>query len=167
MPETLDFIVGPAGEAHLADVRPRSTAETACLATWILRIPNQSPLSDMFMLSVIHLRRIPGEAEPVVFYEGAEHEIAIYALDPGRPPRIDDQATWVGILPGLAQIQFAGVTDDDARSVARLAAKAVTRGVLPIDPCLVRGGGDLWHLIVQSGIAHFTDPDHPCHRKER
>ena len=144
MSETL--ILGAAGEAHHVEARPTSTAQTATLDMWLLHLPYAAP--SVYLLAVVHLRPIPGEKPAVLRIENAEHEIAVYALDPSFDPHPEDQNTWVTTSPAMVVVQVAGLNDDQAVTLATSVAGALAGGVLPVDPRQWRDGSLVWDQAV-------------------
>jgi hypothetical protein len=153
-------IIGRAGRAERCKLVPKTPAQAANLASWPIEAPGQSPAWSHYLLSVAHLRPMPGVDPPAKQFPEAEHEILLVALDPAIGPRADDQETWHHLIPANAAVQFGGATDEEAVRVLDLAAKAVCDGVLPAEPAFPRRGQEVWKRAIQETAAHVVFGGH-------
>ena len=131
-----DKIEGPYGRAELIPLpRGPRAAETVC--SWLLTAPQAHPLWSQYMLGVVRLRDgVPGFPPPKRQFDGATHELIVFALDPRKGPY-----TVAGIgryyrngrIPLLTPVNIAHQiegTDEEALALAELAAKGVAHGLL-------------------------------------
>lgn len=130
---------GPAGTAQEVLVELEAMddpAKSACLGTWFIDAPDQSPAWRHYALSVVHLRQIEG-APPVVFNkEGATHEFVLVALDPGPKPKATDMAGWQWLQPFNLCEQVVLQSDAVAVSLLETCALLVVKGNLWAEPPL-------------------------------
>lgn len=97
------------------------------VAGWIVEAPWANVMWHSYLVSVIHLRPIPGVRPPVIHLPGATHEMMVIALDPGcaRDPTVvnGDGAAF------LTPLNFVGqfIAEHDAAALER-----VERDVLEI-----------------------------------
>jgi hypothetical protein len=128
---------GPRGTASLVHAMPIRADESASLASWFLELPGSHPAWSCYLLSVIHLRQIPGVHPPVIKEPDATHELTVLSLDPTVGPRAEDLDSWRYMLPVNIAEQFHVDSDADARELARLAADALVLGILDPDPDVI------------------------------
>jgi hypothetical protein len=132
-------VVGAAGRAteiviELEESDPPDVAGT--VAAYFFDCPGQSPAWRHYHMSVIHLRPIPGVKPATVERAGATHEVMLFALDPAKRPAPDDMSTWSYLRPTNFVGQLRLEDDDEARTVARLLARAIAEGALWAEPPL-------------------------------
>src|SRR6185436_14739660 len=77
-------LTGPAGAAWIADLEKcrRERDHEATLWSALLRVPGAHPFWSWWLLTVLHLRDIPGVRPAHLQFEGAGHEFSIIAIDP-------------------------------------------------------------------------------------
>lgn len=63
----------------------------ATLESWVVYAPYAHIFWAYYWLSLIHLRPIAGLKDAVIKREGATHEIACWAMDPGQVPDLVNQ----------------------------------------------------------------------------
>jgi hypothetical protein len=143
----------------------RSAAQEATLAGWLIDAPGQSPAWHHYLISVIHLRAIPGAPPAHIRRPGATHELILCALDSLANPTVNDVETIRHLTPLNAQVQFAA-TDDLAVHVGELAVKAICDGYMPAEPASSYVGQREWEQVIDNTIEHHRDGrccqgDHP------
>lgn len=124
---------GPSGKGWSVPMpthhdRPETAAT---LATWVLTIPEAHPAWHSYVLSLIHLRDIPGGRPAQKEFPEATHEVLLFALDPGEPlPDIDagDRFRPAMLSPVNLIEQFTAESDAQAVSIAEGLARAFVLG---------------------------------------
>lgn len=155
-------ITGPYGTA--SQIPPGHLTDTpATLAAWIISAPHWHPAWSQYLLAVITLADIPGTRPATVYVPGATHELIVAALNPERGPHAAATATNASLdllRPVNIAQQFTG-TDDRARELAALCARAVTDGILAPEtgdaPELIRA---VWAQSIAQTLNHDADPHH-------
>ena len=79
-------IIGRAGRAERCKLVPKTPAQAANLASWLIEAPGQSPAWSHYLLSVAHLRPIAGVDPPAKQFPEAEHEIRCSRSTPPPAP---------------------------------------------------------------------------------
>jgi len=155
--KVLPGLAGTATEVIV--VRGGTPAQAATLATWFLRCPGQSPAWDSYLLSIIHLRDLPGVPPAHVRVPGATHEVMLFALDPQPDPQPGKPNSWRFLHPQnvMEQVQLP----DDQAAVELLAkcTEAVLAGVLPAEPPL-SGAVEPWRTALIKTSAHLRGEEH-------
>lgn len=139
-PPTTEGATGAAWEV------PNPTAEvlairpdwTGCLGTWVVH-PAVTPMPwHHYVVSVIHLRPIPGVRPAHIRRPGATHEMIIVALDPSAAPMpltpMTDPDAYAGshLSPPNLTHQLVGATDEQARWLLRTLVDAIVgKGINP------------------------------------
>lgn len=153
---------GPHGSAWRINAQPRDTDQTACLAQWLVHVPDAHPFWPYYAVSVVHLRPIPGVREAHLDYPDAEYELMVIACDPTYHPSIEkaDAGELHWLTPLNVREQFHGLTDAQAAQIAEGAAKAIITGLLPAEPDDSPGAREAWHDTIQATVEHHHDPTH-------
>lgn len=152
-------VQGLYGSAKLLPaIKPRTPAGKAALAGWFLEIPQAHPFWTKYLLGVCHLRDIPGAPPAKKQYPEAEYELMVLALNPESKPSPDDLSTLKPLLPPNVVVQFHGVTDEQAKEIARLAARACVDGVLWVEPSDLTGMREKWSRTIRETAEHYTKP---------
>jgi hypothetical protein len=152
-------LYGPAGSATEVRDVAQTAAQSATLATWFCVIPGAHPFWSRYVLSVIHLRPIPGTPPARLVFPEATHEVLVVALNPEHHPRADDLATWQHLTPINVSQQFSGVTDDQARRLAQQLALDVVDGALLVEPQGIRGAAEQWRQVIAREVARLQGAD--------
>lgn len=155
-----ELLRGPAGTAQEVIIeevdRPEQTATLSC---WFLYCPGQSFFWSYYYLVVIHLRPIPGVEPPVIRVPHVTHEVGLYALSPDHHPSVTDPDTWVPLHPVNVAEQVQLTSDDSAREVLGLVARAVVDGRLWAEPPL-SGMVEPWRTVLIKTSAHDRGEPH-------
>jgi hypothetical protein len=151
---------GPAGTARPVRLPEDAAEATGTLGAWLIQAPGQAAAWEHYMVSVVHLRPIPGTPPPRKSYPEAAYELLLVALDPSREPNEHDPASRVLLRPINAHVQFHGVDDAEAVHILELAAKAVCDGVLPAEPA-DRRQKQFWTTMVKRTAHHHASRLHP------
>lgn len=155
-------ITGPYGTARR--VPPANFSDNLTgLDTWIITAPRWHPLWTQYMLSVVTLAVAPGVAPATKVSADVTHELLVAALDPSHGP-YDADTVSNGSLYLLQPINIAEqvvATDDQARRLTGLCARAVTTGVLCPEtgdaPERVRAA---WRSSIRQTLEHGDSPEH-------
>lgn len=127
--------------------------QAAALSAWLVHAPDQGAFWDDYIVSLIHLRSVPGATPPVIRVAGATHEILVAALDPEHRPNAADAASRVILLPLNVELQFLGLDDDAAKAATELLAGAVCDGWLLAEPPLP-GDQAAWETALAAILEH-------------
>lgn len=148
-------VSGQFGRAWLSRIKPSKPDHSACLACWVMHRPGAHPAWAWYVVTIIHLRDIPGVRPAVKRYPEAALELSVYALDPDRPVDIDE-GPWHFLMPCELEYQFHGVSDRDATRIC----ETYVRG------CVVHGASpdsDLrlwWMRHLDATVDHFRSGAH-------
>ena len=151
-----DF-TGPRGDMWKAKTPsvPSEPAHMATLGCWILTIPGAHPWWHDYLLSIVHLRDIPGVPPAIKHFPEATHEIMLYALDPDvDPPDPDDGDNFHPkfLTPANLVEQIHGVTDEQARSITEKLGRAFVDGIASPDTDY----RSHTQKLLRNTIKHFT-----------
>ena len=131
--------VGAAGRATeiLHEFEPSDPLDIrATIGAWFLQCPGQSPAWQHYHLAIVHLRPIDGVKPAVINRPGATHEVMLFALDPAKHPVPDDLNTWSWLSPVNFVGQLELPSDESAKNVLEILARAVADGYLWAEPPL-------------------------------
>jgi hypothetical protein len=159
---TGEIHVGAAGRTTeiLFSLEPSDPPDiSGTVAMWFLDCPGQSPAWRHYHLGIVHLRPIEGVKPAVISREGATHEIILAALDPKSNPQPDDINTWSWLRPINYVGQLALPSDEDAKTILALLAKATANGMLWAEPPL-SGQKEPWESQVRQLEAHAAGKHH-------
>lgn len=148
--------VGAAGRATeiVFSMEPSDKPDvSATLAAWFLQCPGQSPAWQHYHLSIIHLRPIPNVEPAVLKRENATHEVMLVALNPKPRPVPEDVMSWHWLRPINFTGQLALPSDEEAKTVLKILARAVADGLLWAEPPL-SGMKEPWESQLRQLEAH-------------
>jgi hypothetical protein len=78
----------------------QSEPSDPALALWLLFIPGAHPFWQSYLLSIVHLRPLPGGDRPAkLVYPEAAYEMVVVALDPALHPEVNNPKTWSMLSP--------------------------------------------------------------------
>lgn len=151
---------GPAGKAwHLP--QELRTPGGPILEVFLVHCPKAHPFWSWWFTSVIHLRPLPGLNPAVLRYPEAQYEFSTYAVEPPRrephdklaqpdmPPRL--------MQPLDVEVQFHGVSDQDAARVCSLAVRSMVDGVAYPDSDY----RSAWEHLIPGTVEHLKAGRHP------
>jgi hypothetical protein len=164
----MSTLEGPAGRAtSCATPDTPDAAETLC--HWLIDAPGQSPSWDQYVMFCVRLRdNIPGFPPPIRHFEGATHEVDVWAINPAHHLTAElIEGLWrsggsIGhalLTPINVCVQFQA-TDDEMLQLVALAARAVVDGVLPAEPPLSGNPRGVWLQPLVKTLAHIRGEDH-------
>ena len=137
------------GERILPGRHEEARESEAHIAAWFLHAPNAHPVWDRYILSLIHLRDVPGFPPANKEREDDTHEVVLMPLDPERSPRVEDLGSMVAMTPPNVAVQFRSGSDEEAMEVTETVAWALVRGTLPVEPVGIRGAVEGWKHMVR------------------
>lgn len=162
-PTQPDELHGAFGTAHRI---PRDTyrdSHPAGLDGWVITAPCWHPLWSQYNLGVVSLADVPGVPPAKLQRPGVTHELSVVALNPEHGP-YDARKLPADGLHFLTPVNIAEqftATDDQARNLALLYARAVVDGILCPEtadaPDVIRA---VWHSSIHQTLAHDQDPHH-------
>jgi len=154
-------IKGPYGRAWFFNSKdPKRPDHEACLGSWLVNVPGAHPLWAHWLVTIIHLRDIPGVKPAYKKYAEAEHEFSIWSINPETCPEPDPDKSLEGfpiLSPYDVQEQFHGISDRDAFRVAERCVLAIVNGQVSPD----QDFRPMWHRIITGTVAHFRQGAHP------
>lgn len=164
MNTTPDELTGPYGTARRIPPANYQATSPATLDGWIITAPIWHPLWSQYMLAVITLAEVPGVRPAHKQRENVTHELMVMTLNPDHGPydaaQVGEQGSLHYLTPGNVAEQFTA-TDDQARELAELTARAVVDGRLCPEtadaPARIRAA---WRRSIHQTIDHFRDPHH-------
>src|SRR4029077_7173447 len=115
------------GRAWLLKMQPSLPAHEACLGMWLIHAPQSHLIWPWRLISVIHLRDIPGVTAATKRYAEATHELMVLSIDPEACPNPDPDAPdnhYPTLRPIDVAEQFHGLSDLDAAHLLELSVQA-------------------------------------------
>ena len=177
-------IVGPFGRAESVRLDPamrRAPEQEANLAIYLLTLPEAHPAWSQFILTVCHLRDVPGQTKPAVkHFPTATHELLLMALNPeplagelgssgDKVPRwttanlydrMDafraEQKGWF-LSPMNVIEHFEVATDHEAVLVVEMLVGSLVAGFLAPEPDGIIGARDEWRRQVAMAAQHALE----------
>lgn len=152
-----DTLTGPYGTAHRIPRANYETSTPAALDGWIITAACWHPLWSQYLLSVVTLADVEGAPPADKRTPDVTHELTVLTLNPDYGPF--NAATYTAdslryLTPVNIAEQFT-TTDDQARDLAGLAARACVDGVLIPEtsdaPDRIRA---LWHTSITRTLNH-------------
>lgn len=124
------LLEGPMGQAERAPIPDSFVSGVDC---WLMTLPHQAPGDawDQYVLQTITLADVPGMPPAMKSDPANTHEMLVQTLDPSRRWTINDAGgfTPIGSRPNVV-VQFRVRSDDMARDVTEMAARACVDGML-------------------------------------
>lgn len=154
---------GPGGAAWRIAIPPEERAAKpdyqASLGMWHLHCPGAHPLWTWYVVTLIHLRDIPGVAPAKKHYPEAAYEFIVMALNPDggvpvQPGQLPRQLCY--LTPFDHVLQFHGTTDEQAVRVVELYLRACTNGRLSPD----QDYRAVWRDLMSGTIRHVVEGHH-------
>lgn len=136
---TLNMPYGKAWRIDLPAVRARFGGEItdAGIDAWLVEAAWAHPAWHSYLVTLIHLRPMPGFKDPVLYHPNATHELLVQALDPdGDRDRLLEESTgWhcKTLEPANFAAQLVEISDDLARERVRKAVEMICAGDLSPD----------------------------------
>lgn len=129
----------------------------ACIAAWLVDRPGAHPWWHHYLVSVVHLRDVPGVPPAKKSYPEAAYEFQIVSIDPERCPSPQPDANgYPMLLPPDVIYQFHGVTEEDAVRICELAITAISKGLLSPDSDFASA----WKESLSKTVKHFVEGRH-------
>lgn len=152
-----DF-VGLAGRAWLMELGEHARPEQGASLVGYAVTGEWHPLWRWWLVSVIHLREVPGTPAPVKRYPEAEYEFIIVSVDPEVDPDPDQPFPQPikYLSPTDVVEQFHGVTDAQAVEIGTLAVRSIVEGMMSPD----QDHRAAWHQVMTSTVDHYRQGLH-------
>ncbi|MFG2699551.1 hypothetical protein [Streptomyces sp. NPDC048386] len=162
-PTDPDELTGSFGTARRIPRDAYRGTSPAALDGWVITAPGWHPLWSQYHLGVVTLADVPGAPPANITRPGATHELNVVALNPDHGPHTPTTILANGLrylTPVNIAEQFT-TTDDQARQLAYLCARAVIHGVLNPEsadaPERIRAA---WHSTIHQTLQHDHAPHH-------
>ena len=153
-------IEGPYGRAWFMPYKdPEVPDHQACLGSWLLNVPGAHPFWEYWLVTIIHLRDIPGSRPAIKHYAEAEYEFGINSINPEECPAPDPDNVREGyplLQPSDVVEQFHGISDRDALRVAEAGVRAMVHGRISPD----QDFRSMWSRLISDTVAHFRAGAH-------
>lgn len=102
------------------------------VANWVVEARYAHPVWHSYHLICYSLRPHPSvTGDPLIYLEGATHELALHALDPGAQRALNDLPRW--LLPSNFGAQIIAESDEAARARIEQAVSDIIAGELSPD----------------------------------
>lgn len=122
-------MTGPCGRAWLVDPKKvqeahpelvKDLAWQTQIGSWMIEAPFAHPVWHTYHFSLISLKDVPGMASATLYFEGAQYELVIHALDPDKPrdQALKDNCMRQHLTPANFAAQFTA--DHDAAAMQRV-----------------------------------------------
>lgn len=152
---------GSGGRAWRIHIRPedrKEKAQDASLAGWHMHCPHAHPLWSWYMVTLIHLRDIPGTPPPTKRSPEMSHEVVVMSLNPDHPLQNpgDIQHPLYYLEPFDHVIQFSGTTDEQAIKVIEIYVRACIDGFVSPD----QDYRQVWRDMMRGTIEHVVTGGH-------
>jgi hypothetical protein len=152
---------GPAGRAYnLIDAGlARRPEQQAGLGAFLVNVPGAHPFWSWWLVSVVHLRPLPGAPDAQKRYPEAQYEFMIVTLNPEQtidPHNLPPDGFRLLTPPDVA-VQFHGVSDSDAARLCGQAALAIVNGLVSPD----QDYRSVWERLITGTIEHYKAGTHP------
>jgi hypothetical protein len=147
-------IKGRVAEAWLIKLK---SEDRGTLAGWVVRGPFH-PFWQWWMVTVVHLRDIPGQSPAHKSYPEAEFEFIILSANPEHsPPDPDNPAGgYKFLVPPDVVEQFHGVSDHDAKRILESSVRAICDGIMSPDSDY----RSIWKETLAGTVQHFREGGH-------
>lgn len=152
---------GPAGKAWRWDYRGETEGdptEQTTLGSWLLHCPTSHPWWPWYLLTGVKLFDVEGLPPAHRQYPEAEFELLVMALNPEKPlPAPIGLMAMPFLSPPDQCHQFHGLTDEKARELLELAARACVGGILVPD----QDHRSRWRGSLANTVEHLRYGCHP------
>ena len=140
-------------------IAPESPDQVATLGGWLVDAPGPHAFWRCWLVSIVHLRDMPGQSKPPTLREpGMTHEVISFAIDPASIPDPDAHPRELRLLHPLDfAVQFRASSDALAMRVMHAAMGAVASQNLHPDGDY----GYLWAQLLQGTADCIGEGGHP------
>jgi hypothetical protein len=151
---------GVGGRAWNLPLVSRVADHDACLGLWLVHSPPSHPFWPWKLVSVIHLRDIPGVKPALKRYPEAEYEFMIMAINPETCPNPDPEDYRHGYPllepPDVVEQFHVKNNDHDAKRILEACISGIMSGsILPDEDYRSR-----WKETIAGTAAHFRSGAH-------
>lgn len=154
---------GPGGRAWLLKISPKTKAQEAGLATWLVHAPGSHHIWPWKLVGLIHLRPIEGTPPAKKKYPEAEYEFLVISISPEECPNPDPDNCNDGfpLLEGPEVIEqfHCNGSDHDAVRICEAAIRAIVAGDLSPDS----DWRSTWKTAIARTAEHFRSGVHVEH----
>jgi hypothetical protein len=132
------------------------------LVSYVVHCPNAHAFWSWWLVSVIHLRPVEGQPPAVLRYPEAQYEFSTIAIEP--PERVPHnklarpEAPFKLMMPMDVEVQFHGVTDEQAGTVCALSVRSMVQGVAYPDSDY----RSAWEHLIRGTVEHLKAGKHPA-----
>lgn len=155
---------GPYGQGYEIPL-PRKADAASTVCWWLIDAPAYHPLWSQYVLCVLRLTDPrPDLGSPHLKFEGATHEVTVFAVSPDWHWTSKKLAARGGIPPYLTPVNISEqyeATDAEMEEIASLCVKAVTNGSLNPEtadaPERIR---ESWLTVIVKTLAHIRGEEH-------
>ena len=149
---------GACGKAWLLKAQ---ADKPASLASWLVNRPGAHPHWQWWLVSVVHLRDVPGLPPANKQYPEAEFEFLIYSIDPTSCPNPvpDDDGGYPHLIPFDVVEHFHGIQDGEAVRLCEGAIYSIVEGIISPD----QDYRPVWSQLIAGTVRHFVEGKHPIH----
>lgn len=138
LPADLRGHVGRAWRLDIAAFRRamgRSEQTDATVAAWVIEAAWAHPVWHSYLISLVHLRPLPGQPEPDIALAGASHQFWLFALEPAAPREavLRGSARPSLLWPANFAAQLAAPDDEAAGAFVEAAVLDICGGSLSPD----------------------------------
>lgn len=133
-PTLVDFR-GQAWQVEFTEEQ-RARTRTTGLAQWLISAPWAHPIWHNYLVTLIHLRTVPGILDAKIYLPGATHEFTLFAMNPEEKITIsyDGEGIRGGLLtPANFYAQLIADSDLEATKIVEQAVRDIIRGALNPD----------------------------------
>lgn len=114
--------------------KPPTVDQTAVVGMWLVHAPHAHAFWSYYVMSVVHLRPIPGVKPAHRIHDDVTHEFLVLALDPGHAPPDPLDWRWMHyLMPEDVVEQFQVPDDAAAARICELAVRACCAGLASPD----------------------------------
>lgn len=138
---------------HMTEVVKRNAGPVvshATLTSYLLHVPWAHPAWSYYLLSLIHLRDLPGIPPATKKYPDAAYELIIISLDPQFTPD-PDIGKFHFLEPFDVVEQFHGVTDAQVIEMGEVFVQAILAGTISPD----QDYRSHWTHMVAAAVQYF------------
>ena len=159
-PPALSGVAGRAWQVRMLPLGEREKRDhDGCVSAWIINAPGAHPFWSYWIMSIVHLRQIPG-APPAKFqFPGATHELQIVTLNPEHAlPSLDAGRGWQPhfLTPLDVVQQFEVANDAIAAELGEMAIRAIVDGRASPD----QDYRSWWRGSIAATAAHYRSGKH-------
>lgn len=127
------------------------------LDAWLIHHPTSHPFWSYYLVSLIHLRDVPGVPPANKQFDAATHEILFLTLDPENP--LPDPRKWTDpkfLTPPDLAAQFEVNNDTEAQAVFEAVLDTIIKRGYPLDS----DHRSWWETSIRATAGHERTGEH-------